>query len=225
MNTYVLWTETGKENYVRDLLEKSLHRQYPHLRCKLTVFEKPYFQHNSPAVKEKLGEEFTLLHKVLFPGYLFVETEDIMAFYKALPSLNTTTRYRLLARKDEQVTPLNEDELQWIGYLSEKTPSRATLKDGRLVFLSGSLVGLDSYVRKVNKRNRCVMLNLPFLGEPKDIWIAVCFEDSPEGEGSTEKKKEAVEKAEEKKAEAGKEGAKETEKESAKKETENPKKE
>jgi hypothetical protein len=179
MPTYVIQVESGKEDYIRMLLERAFRKYHPEVTVYFHVPKKPFYWHCSSSRAEEAGTPLVLEYKVMFPGYLFVECGQIREFDRAFADWIYESWYRLLGKDVNGFRPLGEDETGWIRLLSAP-PSRAEIREGKLVFLSGSLLGMEEYVCKVKAARKHVCMRIPFQGGTRDIWVAVEITGSQE---------------------------------------------
>lgn len=175
MPTYVIQVESGKEDYIKSLLERSFRKYHPEIKVFFYVPKKPFYRHCCASQAEEAGTPLVLEYKVIFPGYLFVECGQIREFDRAFADWIYESWYHLLGKDVSGWEPLKEDELGWIRLLSGRL-SEAVIREGKLVFLSGPLVGMEQYVTKVKASRKHVCLRIPFRGGTRDVWIAAEIE-------------------------------------------------
>jgi len=173
MPTYSIQVESGKEGYVAGMLAKVFRRDHPEISCRLSVPTIPWYMHNTAEAARKSGSALSLVRKPMLPGYVLVETGQILEFNRAFGDWVFQSWYRLIGKCVDDFIPLEDEELQWIRLLSSETLSTATIEEGKLVFLSGPLKGKEDKVKKVNASRKCVCLELPFKGRSKQVWMAV----------------------------------------------------
>lgn len=182
MSTHVLFTETGREDYAANLLSRVL----PAGMC-----ESIYV----PKVKQLLlgtgkinlrgvqvveqttyrgRESYTVLH-TLFPSYLFVETEEPDQLLYFIYNLRIETNFLMLGRKVGDLRVVKPDELERLDHLcgsDHVLDVTIGVKEGTKVrFISGPLVGLEAYVKKVSIRKRHAEVELPMLGQMRRIYV------------------------------------------------------
>ena len=73
MPTFVLRCETGREERIKQFLS----RFHPLDLFHFWVAKKSIYHRNNERERQRRGEALTLIRTVLFPGYLFVDGEDI----------------------------------------------------------------------------------------------------------------------------------------------------
>lgn len=106
-----------------------------------------------------------------FPGYIFVETNDVKRLFKQL--YFTPGFQRLLGREaeTENFVPLDKDESRMIDILYSVNNNRITeisnieVKEGEMIrVLDGPLVGLETQIKKVNLHKRTVLVEFMMCG-------------------------------------------------------------
>jgi transcriptional antiterminator NusG len=90
----------------------------------------------------------------VFPGYIFVETDDILSFQKELKS---TEGFRRFLKSNKEITPLSSRDLELVlHFIDNKNPAVLSKvyfnENSRIVVLEGPLVGLEGRILKVDKR-------------------------------------------------------------------------
>ncbi len=85
--TYVLWTETGKEEYIKHMLEKSVLRDIP---------VRMYVQKKKKLMRGKKGWMETV--DILFPGYVLFETDRIQDVHSHLYDLQGESFMTLIGK-------------------------------------------------------------------------------------------------------------------------------
>lgn len=165
MNTYVMNVELRKEEHFKNFLE--------HFNAFAPYYERiwvPKKPHNL-----KIGGTPLTEYRILFPGYLFVDSnENYDRIYRTFIDLHIATYFNLMGKKEDALRTVREEELRHIKQLAGECVSQAVIIGGRIHFLEGSpLYGLDGYVIKYDRHKRNVCLRMEFFGRMIDVWIAV----------------------------------------------------
>lgn len=112
----------------------------------------------------------------LFPGYVFIETEQIEDFHLRLKRIKVMAK---ILKTDETMTPLHEDEeeyLRRIGLGSEEHVvkySEGYLEGDRLVVTSGALKDYEGKVKRILRHKRLVVLEVPLLSRTVDVTLGL----------------------------------------------------
>ena len=106
-----------------------------------------------------------------FPGYVFVETNDVQRLFKQL--YFTPGFQKLLGREEgtENFVPLDKDESRMIDILYSASNNRITeisnieVREGEMIrVLDGPLAGLETQIKKVDLHKRTVTVEYMICG-------------------------------------------------------------
>ena len=147
---YVLWTTTGTEEKTRDMVNGYVD---PSLYSRCIV---PYRR------KREIHRGISMfVNKLLFPSYLFIETDRIKDFAKRLqwyPGKNT-----ILKTGDFFCPIYKEEEYFLTDMLGENDiidSSDGYMDGGRVRVISGPLKGYEDRIRKVVRRKSLAILEM-----------------------------------------------------------------
>lgn len=126
-------------------------------------------------MKRKSGRgEWTVQKKVLFPGYVFVATEDMDQLYQSLKSVAGLTK---LLGTGREVVPLTEEEKQFMldfGGEEQVVPmSEGIIENSVTKILSGPLKGKEGLIRKIDRHKRKAWLEVEMFGRKQEIEVGV----------------------------------------------------
>ena len=151
---YVIQVKTGKENEtIQDIL--------------INKPDDPSFDVFSPyrkVIKKFKGIEKEVIERC-FPGYVFVETNNVKELFRQL--YFTPGFQKLLGREEgtENFVPLDKDESRMVDILYSKNNNRITeisniqVREGEMIrVLDGPLMGLETKIKKVNLHKRTVTI-------------------------------------------------------------------
>ena len=166
---YVVQVKTGKEQQaIEDIMKNK-----PDDR----VFE--VFAPYRKALRKFKGQMKEVVERC-FPGYIFVETDDVQGLFI---QLYWTPGYtRLLGREADtyNFVPLDKDESRMIDILYSKNNDRITeisnieVKEGEMIrVLDGPLAGLETQIKKVNLHKRKVTIEYTMCGRLVTSDIAI----------------------------------------------------
>ena len=157
---YVIQVKTGKEQKaIEDILKNKP--------------DDPSFDVFAPyrkVIRKFHGVEKEVIERC-FPGYVFVETDNVKQLFKQLYFTPGFTR--LLGREadTENFVPLDKDESRMIDILYSRNNNRITeisnieVKEGQKIrVLDGPLMGLETEIKKVNLHKRTVKVEFTMCG-------------------------------------------------------------
>lgn len=160
--------EVRAEAFVSGLLPKSLNA-----RC----------FHITRNRRKKFGGEWQTIHETLFPGYVFVTTDQPERVHK---ELKQAPKPRLLFSSDECVSTLKEHEVEFIEQITgdgkssrigEIAVSKVKVTDtGRVECLSGPLRNVGGMVKKVNLHKRIAEVEAEFMGQKQALYLGIEIE-------------------------------------------------
>ena len=158
---YVIQVKTGKEQQtIEDILKNK-------------PLDDPSFDVFSPyrkAIRKFKGVEKEVIERC-FPGYIFVETNNVKELFRQL--YFTPGFERLLGREEgtENFVPLDKDETRMVDILYSRNNNRITeisnieVKEGQTIrVLDGPLQGLETQIKKVNLHKRTVTVEFMMCG-------------------------------------------------------------
>ena len=157
---YVIQVKTGKEQQaIEDILKNKPDD------ASFDVFS-PYRK----SLRKYKGETKEVIERC-FPGYIFVETNNVRELFRQL--YFTPGFQKLLGREEgtENFVPLDKDESRMIDILYSANNNRITeisnieVKEGEMIrVLDGPLMGLETKIKKVNLHKRTVLVEFMMCG-------------------------------------------------------------
>ena len=171
---YVIWVATGSEHKIADTIRAS--------------FEAPCEFFNDCWVpmhleRRKRGGVYSTVSRVLFPGYVFVDTADPERFHKALRNIHTpdmSKSFLKILSNDRlylSISPKEEEVIKRLtsNSLDKKTMgiSTAVVRDGVLSVLDGPLKGFEQYIVSVDRHKHKCRLAMTLFGEERTITAGI----------------------------------------------------
>lgn len=130
--------------------------------------------------RKKIKGIWNDVEKPAFPGYVFIETNDIKEVFHQLYYVEGFAK--LLGREpnSENFLPLSESETKMIEVLYGKETyhtlgiSEIELMQGtRVKVLRGQLFGLEGLIKKINLHKRFVVITFPFGGKSIEATVGI----------------------------------------------------
>ncbi len=184
IRTYVLYTEHNKEEHLAEVLTSTVKREYPEAVERIYVPKVVRMWHQ----KDENGRKnWTEKEVPLFYNYVFIESRDITAFSRILRTLRIETSYHMVGRnrteeketgiEEYPIIPVSDSDMERLAGLlgTGGIVGRSTyIKEGSHVeFRSGPLKGREAEVKKINPSKRYAIMEMDFLGEKRNISVAV----------------------------------------------------
>jgi len=167
---YVIQVKTGKEQKAIEDILKNKPNDDPHF----DVFA-PYRK-----VNKKYHGEWKEVVERCFPGYIFVNTNNVKELFKQLYFTPGFTR--LLGREGDtdNFVPLDEDESRMIDILYNKNTDHITeisnieVHEGEKIrVLDGPLAGLETQIKKVNLHKRTVIVEFTLCKRLVEVSVGI----------------------------------------------------
>lgn len=165
---YVLFTRTGQEEKVLQLLRKQLDSDVymPFIPMLEMILR------NSGQIKKEL--------KPLFPSYVFIESEvsslEIIKDTKRIISASSDI-IRFLQYEDTGNIALKEQEKNTLLRLCNNDryieSSRGIIVGTRVYIKEGPLIGLESIIRKIDRHRRRAIIEFDFMGAMRQTVVSL----------------------------------------------------
>lgn len=160
---YVLQVRTGTEENIR-------------LQCRSNIPEAvlsrcfiPYYEE-----KKRIQGEWTIQKKVLFPGYVFVITENLEKLFEALKGVIGLTK--LIGTGDE-IVPLTEEEQEFLeGFGGDDQivkMSEGIIEGDWIIVTRGPLCGKEGMIQKIDRHKRKAWLEMKMFGREQRVEVGL----------------------------------------------------
>ena len=167
---YVMQVVSGQENRTVFLVEKMISHKILE-SCFVPVRR----------LRKKFHGTWREVTEKLFPGYVFMISEQPRLLYEELKQIPALTR--LLGRCEEYFTPLTEKDVRMLEKLRNGTGgsgnleveiSKIAVDEGNQIrILSGPLADLEGQIRKVNLHKRIAVVEVEFMGNQSLVHLGV----------------------------------------------------
>lgn len=122
----------------------------------------------------KLDGKWITREKILFPGYIFVETDLVTDFFY---ELRKVTRFATMVRFEKDLICVNDEEMYLIQKLSGKEKimgvSEGVLVGEKIHVVSGPLVGLEGLIIDFDRHKRKAWIETEMFGCVQKIKVAL----------------------------------------------------
>lgn len=146
---YVIWTSTGSEKRAKEAVDELVNR------C--------FIPRKTVSIKRE--GEWKIVEKALFPGYLFVDTED--AEELALKLRNVEGFNRILTT-DKKLFPLYGNDANFVEKLYNGGGvfdiSEGYIEGDLVRVTAGPLYGLEGLIKKIDRHKRIACLEFDMFG-------------------------------------------------------------
>lgn len=122
----------------------------------------------------KLDGKWVTREKILFPGYIFVETDNIKELYYELRKIS---RFAVLVTFENQIISVTDDEMHLIQKLTGKEKlmavSEGILVGEKIQVVSGPLVGLEGLIVDFDRHKRKAWIETEMFGRMQKIKVGL----------------------------------------------------
>ncbi|MBQ9436920.1 MAG: hypothetical protein IJU50_01165 [Lachnospiraceae bacterium] len=182
-------TVSGEEQTVKEHIDKRLGSIQP-IRCFIPLCEEV----------RRRSDRYNIVFRRLFPGYLFIETENPEAAYSFLRSVPHFTR--VLGSKEQDgnylFIPVSEDDQAFLESILEDGMLHVSYahlsKSNRIDKVAGPLAGYRNHIIKLEFRRRTALVDAWMFGKRRKLAFGLWTDGDPEvawlseriGEGNTQ---------------------------------------
>lgn len=164
---YVMQVRTGTEENIRCQCQRLISSDTLE-RCFI-----PYYQQ-----KKRFQGEWHIQERILFPGYVFLITQNLEKLVESLKKVMGMTK--LIGTGDE-IVPLSEAEISLITKLGGKPSSsesivkisQGIIEGDQVHILSGPLKGLEGAIRKIDRHKRIAYLSVDMFNRTVDMKVGL----------------------------------------------------
>lgn len=151
---YVIQVRSGTEEEIQRQCETVIDKE---------ILERAFVPYSEQ--ERKYQGEWHREYKVLFPGYVFLVSEDKAELFYQLKRVIGLTK--LLGTGDE-IVPLSEDEIRFLTAFGREDQvvemSEGFIENDRVVITSGPLQGNEGLIRKIDRHKRKAYLEIDMFG-------------------------------------------------------------
>lgn len=160
---YVVQVRSGTEHNIRIQCNKKIPD---------TIMERcfiPYYEE-----KKKQNGSWNTLQKILFPGYIFMITEDVEKLFFHLKTIEGMTK---LIGTGNDIIPLTEEEIIFLQRLGGDeqivSMSEGIIEGTQVIITSGPLMGMEGLIQKIDRHKRKAWLDLELFGRMQQVEVGL----------------------------------------------------
>lgn len=116
---------------------------------------------------KKINGEWQKKEEILFKGYIFLISKDVIELYQELKKVPELTK--LLGRDHEDIYPLRREDIVFLKAFGKEDSvidmSMGHIIGERIIVTSGPLVGKEGLIKKIDRHKRIAYLEIEFLGK------------------------------------------------------------
>ena len=144
---YVIWVTSGKEEEIKDQCQKRLSGD---------MYKDIFVLRYTRRMKKK--GQWQEVTRRLFPGYIFIDTEDIDAVRERLRDIDAMT---IVLGDDDKPVPISDSEQAFLQSLIDDAyvvnMSTGHIIGDEIIIASGPLAGTKGIIKKINRHTHSVI--------------------------------------------------------------------
>lgn len=160
---YVVQVRTGEEKSVVNMCESIMG----------SSIEYSFFVPETVRLKRFCGKWHNI-KKAMFPGYVFIESNQIQDIYEELKKIPVLTK---ILKTGMSITPLHEQEENRIRKLIDKDyvaeMSIGYIEGDKLIVQEGPLTGMEGMIKKIDRHKRIAVLAVDMMGGKVDVEVGL----------------------------------------------------
>lgn len=160
---HVMQVKSGKEEDILRLIERALAGEFI-VQCFLPYYER----------KRKYRGIWRVEQAVLFPGYVFVETDNIKELYFALKEIPELTK---VLRAEDAWLPLYAEEEDFLKRLMGEERvvrlSKGYIEGEKVIIKEGPMQGLEGMLRKIDRHKRIAIIEAELFMRKVEVSIGL----------------------------------------------------
>lgn len=160
---YVMQVRTGTEENIRIQCERVIEKEVLE-RCFI-----PYYQQ-----KKRFQGKWHIQENILFPGYVFLIAQNVEKLAERLHSVIGLTK---LIGTGNEIIPLNIEETQFLLRMGKEEQvvemSTGIIENDKVKIQSGPLVGMEGYIKKVDRHKRKAILEIEMFGRTVEMQVGL----------------------------------------------------
>ena len=162
---YVIWTTTGCEQKLYQWIKDYVASEY-YDDCFVPLIDQ----------NKKINGVWKTVHKTLFPGYLFVNT-DAERIEPFAERIRHSDPFAVVLSTDDCFTPINDDEVFLVenAYANSGVlgSSIGIIEGEKVKILSGPLIGKEGLIKSISRHKRIAIIELSMFGRVSKIKIGL----------------------------------------------------
>lgn len=129
----------------------------------------PYYE----SMKRYCGE-WHKVRKVLFPGYVFMISEDLESLFFNLKHVTGLTK---ILGTDNDFVSLSEEEVRFLMEFGKAEHvvemSKGIITNSRVTILEGPLIGHEGCIKRIDRHRRIAYLKINIMGREVDVQVGL----------------------------------------------------
>ncbi len=160
---YVMQVKTSTEENIKLQCERVIPASVLE-RCFL-----PYYKE-----RKHVQGEWKTFQKILFPGYVFVVTDELEKLYPCLRKVQGLTK---MLGADKEIIPLSDREVTFLRRMGGEDllveMSEGIIEGGAVTVTSGPLMGMEGLIKRIDRHKRKAWLETDMFGRKQTVQVGL----------------------------------------------------
>lgn len=172
MGWYALFVETGREEQVKKHIHNTMDPSAVGIPYELLIAKRE--------VRERINDSVVIVAKRMLPGYILLETENILDFYLKIKT-RRSEHFLGILRHGGYFKEIRLEEISNIIYMTDSDgvigSSDVFIENDRIIVTKGPLKNYDGFIKKIDRRRHRITALFMFNGAQHYIDLSVNFID------------------------------------------------
>lgn len=160
---YVVQVRTGTEESIKIQCERNVSDSI----LKRSFI--PYYEE-----RRRWHGSWTTIKRILFPGYVFIVTEDVEELYEQLKRVLGLTK---ILGSGGEIVPLSDDEVNFMERIGGEEQlvgmSEGIIEGGQVRIYEGPLQGMEGLVKRIDRHKRKAWLEIKLFGRVQLVQVGL----------------------------------------------------
>ena len=160
---YAVWVATGCEDKVVEMCRKLVPREY-YVDCFIPKVER----------KKKYHGSWHIQQMVMFPGYIFIITENIEKVYLALKHV---PEFAKVLGDGKEPIALYKKEVQFLNSMKNKDHiievSLGYIENDKIIITEGPLQNYTGFIKKIDRHKCTAIIEVEMFGRTMDVKVGL----------------------------------------------------
>lgn len=160
---YVMQVRTGSEENIQFQCQRNIPEDILG-NCFI-----PYYEE-----KKHTQGEWKICRKVLFPGYVFLDSQELTQLYMDLKQISGLTK---LLRTGDEIIALTKEEVGFLQSFGGKEQvvimSEGIIENSKIIVTSGPLVGKEEFIKRIDRHKRKAYLEMEIFGRMQRVQVGL----------------------------------------------------
>lgn len=160
---YVMQVKTGTEENIKLQCERVIPD------CVLERCFLPYYEE-----RRHVQGEWRTFRRILFPGYVFVVTDELEKLYPCLRNVQGLTK---MLGADKEVIPLSAQEISFLRRMGGEEQlvemSEGIIEGGMVRITAGPLIGMEGLIKRIDRHKRKAWLEMGMFGRKQTVQVGL----------------------------------------------------